>query len=281
MYYGCQLALDDSFINKIKNMDQDNSYIKKLKHDKKYVANKLESIIKNGSDGIINGTELMNDWFPADETYHVFISHSHADEDTAFALANWLHKKFEIRSFVDSAIWGDMTNLLRELNDKYTKNDSSNTYDYDSTLYNAANVHQMLTSALDEVIYKSQCFFFIGSDNSLEDINFKNKGTDATTFSSWIMHELKMFRFVQKEPIISEPNLALESLKNESRLEKSAKEIQFTYNADLEKLIPIDKKDLLDWVNNCDQKRNDALIVLHDSITTKKSIENGRPVTLK
>lgn len=281
MYYGCQLSSDDSFINKIKkNMAQDDSYIQTLKKDKQYVANKLESIIKNGSDGIIDGTELMNDWFPANEPYHVFISHSHADEETAFALANWLHKEFKIRSFVDSAIWGDMTNLLRKLNDQYTKNDSSNTYDYDSTLYNAANVHQMLTSALDEVIYKSQCFFFIGSDNSLDDINFKNKGKDATTFSSWIMHELKMFRFVQKEPIITE-SAGLEALDDTMLLEKAANRVHFTYNADLENLIPIDENVLLDWVNNCDQKGNGALIALHDSITTKKSIRNDQSIKFK
>lgn len=81
---------------------------------------------------IINGSEIQKECFPVIDA-DVFISHSHNDEDLANALAGWLHKKFDLKVFIDSNVWEYSDDLLTEINDKY----SNKQYDTDGgVVYN-------------------------------------------------------------------------------------------------------------------------------------------------
>ena len=56
-----------------------------------------------GKNGNINGSKLIEDWFPQTPS-HIFLSHSHADKDLAIGFAGWLKDNFNIITFIDSCI---------------------------------------------------------------------------------------------------------------------------------------------------------------------------------
>lgn len=66
------------------------------------------------SDGIVNGSELRENWFSV-ETTDVFISHSHKDINKVKAFAGWLYYRFGLTSFIDSCVWGYCDDLLHEI----------------------------------------------------------------------------------------------------------------------------------------------------------------------
>ena len=72
-------------------------------------------------DGIINGTNLKEDWFSISEK-DVFISHSHKDINKVKAFAGWLHKIFGLNAFIDSCSWGYCDDLLNKIDKKYCYN---------------------------------------------------------------------------------------------------------------------------------------------------------------
>ncbi|MPN42060.1 hypothetical protein SDC9_189616 [bioreactor metagenome] len=63
----------------------------------------------------MNGDLLQKDHFP-NINPNIFISHSHADEDTAIAIAVWLKKYLDVNSFIDSLIWENEQELRNKLN---------------------------------------------------------------------------------------------------------------------------------------------------------------------
>lgn len=78
---------------------------------------KQEESVKNSICGLIRkdsltASQISNEWFP-DVKVDVFISHSHADENLANALAGWLYKFFRIKAFVDSHFWSCAGDLLK------------------------------------------------------------------------------------------------------------------------------------------------------------------------
>ena len=81
-----------------------------------------------GEDGILNGTQLQESWFPLVEA-DLFLSHSHRDETLALALSGWLYDELGIKAFIDSSIWGNANDLLKMVDEQYCIA-STGFYDY-------------------------------------------------------------------------------------------------------------------------------------------------------
>lgn len=143
-------------------------------------------------DGIIDGDMIQNDWFP-EIAADIFISHSHDDEDSALHLARLLYDRFKLVSFIDSYVWGYANDLLREIDNKYCKT-NNDLYDYNKRNYSTSHVHMMLMTALNKIIDKTECIFFLNTKNSivLEDIG-------NSTLSPWIYGEIEITRTIEKK----------------------------------------------------------------------------------
>lgn len=74
----------------------------------------------NSTAGVIDGKSLKELWFPKGR-YHVFLSHSHGDIALARYLKAWLSYFCGLRCFIDTDVWENAYDLLRDLDKKYSK----------------------------------------------------------------------------------------------------------------------------------------------------------------
>lgn len=146
--------------------------------------------------GEISGDALKKHWF-ADVSPHVFISHSHKDEELAMGLAGYL-LQMGIEPFVDSLVWGDSNKLLKDIDDQLCLNDGEKSYCYQSRNYSTSHVHMMLASALAETIDRADAVIFLNTPNSIEASSAKKAG-DEVTASPWIYHELVITKLARMQ----------------------------------------------------------------------------------
>lgn len=151
----------------------------------------LDYVLPKG-DGCVDLSKIQNDWFPSVDKYDIFISHSHDDEDLAKALAYYLHHKYNISSFIDSLIWGNVFELQQIIDDEYCseKDEKGNiiSYSYEKRNFTTSHLHLMLNTALMQSMQVSKCFFFINTPKSIDFKNIKGEWT----YSPWIYSELSM-----------------------------------------------------------------------------------------
>ena len=83
--------------------------IKKITNDN--VKKSLDSFLLN--NGSLDGSKIMEEWFPEIKS-HIFLSHSHHDEEKALIIAGLLYEEFKIWTFIDSTVWGYSNDLLRK-----------------------------------------------------------------------------------------------------------------------------------------------------------------------
>lgn len=216
-----------------------------------------------GKDGILDGTKIKDDWFKKVDA-DIFISHSHNDEELAIKLAGWLKDTFELNSFIDSCVWGYANNLLKGIDNDYCKSNDGNYYNYDSRNFSTAHVHIMLSTALIEMIDKTECVFFINTPNSI----YVKDDIDNKTMSPWIYSELVTTQLIRK----NKPNRPF----NEDYIDKKAevfsqKKLEIKYNINLDHLYDIDYKGFESWkkVNN-GEKMGAALDNLYSLLEKRK-----------
>lgn len=174
-------------------------------NDKKQVQRRLDQFFSE--DGIIDASKLKEHWFsifPKD----IFISHSHDDIDAATAFAGWLYKNFGLQAFIDSYAWGYCDELLRKLDDEFCYKPKTHTYDYNLRNYTTSHVHMMLSTALTEMIYNTECIIFFNTPQSIniaEEVGKAHEDdTTQKTISPWIYHELSMTTMLKvMEPVRS------------------------------------------------------------------------------
>ena len=114
----------------------------------------------------LNGFDIQNNWFTEIDA-HIFLSHSHIDEKTAFILAGWLFEKHELKTFLDSSVWGYSDKLLKIIDNNYCFDKKLGKYNYKERNYSTSHVHLMLKSALTKMIDKCECVFFLNTPNSI------------------------------------------------------------------------------------------------------------------
>lgn len=150
------------------------------------VKGQLSNIIK-GNNGVIDGDVLKSWSFPLkfNKEYHIFISHSHADEEAAKSLAAYIEHKYHLNCFIDGLVWKNAFDILKEIDDLYCQN-SDKRYDYDKRNYTTAHVYAMLSLSLMEMIQKTECCILIGNGDSIN----LNDVKGGSTISPWVYEEI-------------------------------------------------------------------------------------------
>ena len=240
------------------------------KHGKKF-QNCLADYIS--TDGVINGTALKHNWFSISEN-DVFISHSHKDINRVKAFAGWLHEVFGLTAFIDSCCWNYCDDLLREIDKKYCYNSTTKTYNYNLRNYTTSHIHMMLSTALTEVIDKTECILFFNTPNSTNiktELNKIEGNRKEETESPWIYHEL----FITS--VLNPKQNQRRSLIENSRNTFTDGDLHIRYDVEkyLRELTLLDELDLSDWVSAWRAMKNNgaqmhALDLLYRIISKKE-----------
>jgi hypothetical protein len=195
-------------------------------------------------NGALDGAKMQEQWFPQVDA-DIFISHSHADEKLALRLAGWLYSNFKIKCFIDSTIWKYSNKLLKIIDNEHCKNKDGKTYNYDLRNNSTSHVHIMLTTALTKMIDKTECFFFINTDNS---ITIQNTIEDPITYSPWIYSELEMSRLVRKKELSEYRKLISKTVMfSADEIRMINESVKITHKVDLEHLTKLSKDDFTVW----------------------------------
>lgn len=211
-----------------------------------------------GVNGVINGSELENDWF-GEINSHIFISHSHTDERLAIALAGYLFKNHKIKCFVDSCVWGYSNELLKQIDNRYCKNADSNTYNYDTRNFSTSHVHMMLSAALNKMIGKCESLFLINSPNSIETSDILKE-----TYSPWIYSEILTSKLIEKKIPTRHIHAGLEHRREIfSKAENLNESLKIKYKLDLDHLVDLSEKEITDWSLMNSKSPEDALDILY------------------
>ena len=132
--YGVQFPIDltprniDDYINGIlnrliKKIDNTEELQKKCTKQARPFSVSFEQYIKkvakNDGNLRLDGDLIQKKWFPPQDV-DVFLSHSHKDLNKAVKIKKIL-EHFGLKVFVDSAVWGFAEDLLRDIDEIYTK----------------------------------------------------------------------------------------------------------------------------------------------------------------
>lgn len=230
--------------------------LKVFKNNKNTVHD-LRNVLNEYVDpnGYIDGNKLQNNWFKPVET-DIFISHSHKDEQLAIAIAGWLKCEFGLSSFIDSCLWGYSNDLLKKINDDYNKIEE-NLYDHNKANYAASHVHMMLATALNKMLNKSECIFFLSTENSLI-----KTACSPQTNSPWIYLEISLANTIKKHY----PRLFIKKGMNFDKREflNETNQLNIKYDINLKSFISLKRADLLQWKWKKDHFTGHALDALYE-----------------
>lgn len=214
---------------------------------------------RDQSGGLLSA-EMVDAWFPEIDS-QVFISHAHKDSALALGLAGHLHEKFGLKAFVDSAVWGYSSDLLRIIDDAFCYNETSGTYSYTKRNRSTSHVHTMLSVALSRMIDRCECIMFI---NTPQSISSRDYIQGYTTDSPWIYSEIAMTRLIKKRPPKAHRRsklvIATESLGEDAHLE-------VRYDVNLDHLSSLDQETYIKWANRSNGiSGGDALDMLYNLV---------------
>ena len=160
---------------------------------KDQIRNDLDSYLM--PNGLLDGSQLIRNWFPT-VSADVFISHSHDDEKLAVTFAGFLLDKFEITSFIDSSIWGYSNDLLWAIDVDFSLSEVDGAmFDYNKRNFSTAHIHMMLNTALNQMIDKTECLFFLNTSNSIS----TKDAVKLKTKSPWIYSEMVMSELIRRK----------------------------------------------------------------------------------
>lgn len=222
-----------------------NEYIKIGKQNKEnlsdFVKRELDSFIL--SDEIIDGEKLSEVWFKTKE-YDIFISHSHNDADLALALSGWLKKEFNLKVFLDEVVWGSADELLRKLDDKYSYQKDTGTYNYRRRNFTTSHVHAMLSAAIQSVMDKSEAIFFLNTEESFPAISNVLEENSKYTLSPWIYQEVMNAKLLRPIKWYEYRN---KSVLSHSVCESVSDNLKIAYKIPLNDFKMLDKSVLSNW----------------------------------
>ncbi len=210
-----------------------------LEH-KRNVRTSLETFLHQNNT--LDGTEIIQNWFPEIEA-DIFLSHSHNDECNVIALAGWLYETFSLTSFIDSCVWGYGNDLIKNIDDQYSRYSSNpSLYDYSKVLLSTSHVHMMLSTSLASMIDKTECIIFYNTPNSIKKFNGEER-----TESPWIYSEIAFAEIVReiKPERLTQLNEGDKTFSTEGRLGVP----NISYKVDTNHLQKINDKTLNKWKN--------------------------------
>lgn len=213
------------------------------------------------TNGKIDGSKMQSDWFPQVEA-DIFISHSHSDQQIAIVLAGFLQSVFGLKPFIDSCIWGYSHDLLKLIDNKFCIHSNGYNYDYDKRNFSTSHVHMMLSTALNMMIDKTECLFFLNTPNSLS-----TSGVINSTESPWIYSEITMSKLIRKKKLSNYRKEGTRMFYKGGLAGPVMESIE--YKLDLEHLSEINREDLYLWqqeyLNNRERYPLDILYKLNYS----------------
>jgi hypothetical protein len=189
--------------------------------------------------GTFDAGRMSSAWF-SDIACDVFLSHAHADAALARDLAQFLHDRFAIRTFIDADVWGSIADLQRRIDEHVRGRRSSSTYP--EVLASSANVHMILMGALTKMMDRCECLVFLNSPRSVPVVEAARAGGTSSTYSPWIYGEILMSSLLRRRPPerpVVKRGFALEAYR----------EPLFRYELPLEHLCPLDGGHLEAWKN--------------------------------
>lgn len=228
--------------------------------DKAIVENELSNFAL--SKNTLDGTAIMENWFP-NIVADVFLSHSHADEKQVITLAGFLYEKFNLKTFIDSCVWGYSVELLREIDNRFCRNEFSNNYSYEKRNYSTSHVHMMLSISLMKMMDQTECLLFIDTPNSLN----TKEIIDATN-SPWIFAEIAMSQTLRRKP----------KEEHRQRLLKSVRESTENFSNIAYRLDKLHLKEMTEdvfkkWCQYYNPKNGHGLDVLYDILPMEEENE--------
>lgn len=240
MYRGFNLKIPNDFNNP--NLLKLGKEILRLTNES--VKDSIDKYLLN--NGSLDGNKIIENWFP-EFTSHIFLSHSHKDEEKAMVLAAMLYKEFEILTFVDSTVWGYSNELLKKIDNKYCLHPNGENYDYEKRNYSTAHVHLMLSTALNNMIDKSECLFFLNSPNSISTSTEINQKTN----SPWIFSEIATSKIIRKQTPKRLKRETRVYSSNEMKMMNESAQIQLNveYELELSHLQDLNTNDIMKWIN--------------------------------
>lgn len=191
-------------------------------------------------EGILDAQTIMDDWF-RQINVDVFISHSHRDINGVHALSGWLYQEFGLTSFIDSDIWGYCDNLIKDMDIAYSKVNGS--LKYERIRETTAHVHVMLMSALAKMINKTECLFFLDSDQSIS-----ARESTLKTRSPWIYNELLISSMIRPQEIKRKQFRIQDNMILFEQKSLSVTEMIIDYPVVHEHMKAITWPELYDWV---------------------------------
>ena len=109
----------------------------------------------------------------------------------------YLKKHFKLNCFIDSLVWHNAFDLLRNVDEYFSKKDE-NLYDYDKRNQTTSNIFIMLANALSYMIDKCPIVIFISSENS--QVSYKDSMVlQDKTYSPWLFHEISMVHLLPRK----------------------------------------------------------------------------------
>lgn len=192
----------------------------KARQDKVLVD--LEQFLLDGNN-LLDATKIQQSVFPEIDI-DVFISHSHTDEDEAIKVALSL-EEIGLKPFVDSCVWGHADELLRKIDDAFSKPEGWTNYSYELRNRTTTNVHLILNAALQQMIHRSELFIFLGTETSVKIDDYVSSHEQLS--SPWIFSELTFVRNVERT-LRKQITMGNESRKFEAAA-SDKKEVEFRY----------------------------------------------------
>ena len=243
MHQGFNLTLDDDSVEGRSLRRQYGDYSPTYEARK---ASTLDSISSYLKGGVIDAKKLQEDWFQSVKA-DVFISHSHADEALAIAIAAALEDKLKLKCFVDSCVWGNSELLLKEIDNKYCRHTNGTSYDYDQRNRSTSHVHMMLQGALAKMIDRTECIIFLNTPKSM--VTKDELENETRTGSPWIYTEVLTTKLIEKQSL-GRPYELLGKRALESAGVVMDSLPPFYHDLDLEHLTPMDASDFTDWLSS-------------------------------
>lgn len=250
MYKGYQFSMANELLS---HYELEADRYKRIGRTEKDVAQKvIQEKILSGT-WVIDGAGTESEWFPKLKK-HVFISHSHKDEDGALLVAGVLKDRLGIEAFVDSAAWGCYRDLADSLYASALCRHHCLSESQKTMLKSSAteHAHCMLSKSLIQMMDRCECLIFLDTPAS---VGLRNITADSrSTFSPWIYTEIEASRLLRRYKC---PRF-LEKVSNESLRSfamDEAPRVQIVYPLNLGHLEKLDPQMFLLWVANAEEKK--------------------------
>lgn len=237
MYVGFNLITNDTCFK-----EYNHTQMPFLNQNQTNVKRVLDDFI--GLKGSINATEIKNEWFPTINA-DVFLSHSHKDEDLAKNISAFLYKEYGLITFIDSCVWGYCDELLKQIDNAYCYDSSTDTYNYPQRNRSTSHVHMMLSMALTEMLDKTECVIFLNTPNSITPAESLQQ-----TSSPWIYNELTTTKLIRRQ-IPRRKQMVKKAL-----FESKSEDMDFRYDVSLEHLFDLTDINLLTLKYLKDEKKH-------------------------